>query len=99
LKAHAHRADDILTAIRIAKEFELRFSLDHCTEGYLIKDILREEGVSAIVGPMISDRSKIELRNASIKAPGILSNAGVKVAIMTDHPVVHYYLPLLLLEA
>lgn len=88
LKMHAHRADDILTAIRIAKEFGLRYTLDHCTEGYLIKDVLAEEGVHAIVGPMLSDRSKIELRSMSLKNPGILSNTGIKTAIMTDHPVI-----------
>jgi imidazolonepropionase-like amidohydrolase len=88
IKAHAHRADDILTAIRIAKEFDIRFTIEHCTEGHLIKDILVEEGVAAIVGPMLTDRSKVELRNMSIKTPGILSNAGVKTAIMTDHPCV-----------
>lgn len=86
LKAHAHRADDILTAIRIAKEFGVRFTLEHCTEGHLIADILVEEGASAVVGPYLTDRSKIELRNQTIKNPGILSKAGVKVAIMTDHP-------------
>jgi imidazolonepropionase-like amidohydrolase len=88
LKAHAHRADDILTAIRIAKEFELNLTIEHCTEGHLIKDILVEEGVTAIVGPMLTDRSKIELRNQSLKNPGELAKAGVKVAIMTDHPCV-----------
>jgi imidazolonepropionase-like amidohydrolase len=88
LKAHAHRSDDILTAIRIAKEFDLNMTIEHCTEGYLIKDILKEEGYPAIVGPLLTDRSKVELRNQSIKAPGILSKAGVKVAIMTDHPCV-----------
>lgn len=86
VKAHAHRADDILTAIRIAKEFDVRLSIEHCTEGHLIKDILLEEGVSAIVGPSLTDRSKIELRNQSLKTPGILAKTGVKVAIMTDHP-------------
>jgi imidazolonepropionase-like amidohydrolase len=88
IKAHAHRADDILTAIRVAKEFGLRITIEHCTEGHLIKDILAEEGVSAIVGPLISERSKIELKNLSLKVPGILSEAGITVAIMTDHPVV-----------
>ncbi len=86
LKAHAHRADDILTAIRIAKEFGLRITIEHCTEGHLITDILREENVSVITGPFLTDRSKIELRNLSVKAPGILSAAGIKTAIMTDHP-------------
>ena len=86
LKAHAHRADDILTAIRIAKEFGVRITIEHCTEGHLIKDILLSENVPAVVGPSLTDRSKIELRNQSLKTPGILSKAGVKVAIMTDHP-------------
>jgi imidazolonepropionase-like amidohydrolase len=86
LKAHAHRSDDILTSIRIAKEFGVKITLDHCTEGYLIKDILLEEGLPAIVGPMLVDRCKIEMRNMSLKNPGELSNAGIKVAIMTDAP-------------
>ncbi len=88
LKAHAHRADDIITAIRIAKEFDVDITLDHCTEGYLIKDILAEAGLPVIIGPMLTDRSKIELRNQTLKTPGILSKAGLKVAIMTDHPCV-----------
>ncbi|TYQ18030.1 UNVERIFIED_CONTAM: imidazolonepropionase-like amidohydrolase [Acetivibrio alkalicellulosi] len=85
-KAHAHRADDILTAIRIAREFDVNLTIEHCTEGHLIKDILQEEGVGTIIGPSLTDRSKVELRNLSLKTPGILSEAGVKVAIMTDHP-------------
>ena len=95
LKAHAHRADDILTAIRIAKEFGVRITIEHCTEGHLITDILLEENVNVITGPFLTDRSKIELRNQSIKAPGIISKAGVKTAIMTDHPCTPVqYLPL-----
>jgi imidazolonepropionase-like amidohydrolase len=88
LKAHAHRADDILTAIRVAKEFDLGLTIEHCTEGHLVLDVLVEEGVKAIVGPLISERSKIELKNLSLKVPGILSKAGIMVAIMTDHPVI-----------
>ncbi len=88
IKAHAHRADDILTAIRIAKEFDIRVTIEHCTEGHLIKDILLEEGVHAVVGPLLSDRSKVELRNQTVKTPGILAKTGVKTAIMTDHPCV-----------
>lgn len=88
VKAHAHRADDILTALRIAKEFNLDMSIEHCTEGYRIADFLKEENAKVIVGPLFSDRSKIELRNMTFKAPGILSKAGVKVAMMTDHPVI-----------
>lgn len=95
LKAHAHRADDILTAIRIAKEFGLKVTLDHCTEGHLIADIIAKEGCSAIVGPSFGYRSKFELKNLSFVTPGILNRAGVKVAIMTDHPVIPVqYLPL-----
>jgi len=88
LKAHAHRADDILTAIRIAKEFDLDLTLDHCTEGHLIADLLAEENYPAIVGPTFGHRSKVELKNKSFKTPGILNKAGVKVAIMTDSPVI-----------
>lgn len=88
LKAHAHRADDILTAIRIAREFDLDLTLDHCTEGHLIVDHLAGEGRPAIVGPSLSNRSKIELRNISFETPAILHRAGIKLAIMTDAPVI-----------
>ncbi len=88
LKAHAHRADDIMTAIRIAREFNVDFTIEHCTEGALIKDILKEQNISVVVGPLLTDRSKPELKNLSLKTPGILANAGIKLAIMTDHPVV-----------
>jgi imidazolonepropionase-like amidohydrolase len=95
LKAHAHRADDIMTAIRIAEEFGLRITLDHCTEGHLIADLLAAKGLPAIVGPSFSDRSKVELRNLTFETPGILAKAGVKIAIMTDSPVIpSQYLPL-----
>lgn len=88
VKAHAHRADDILTAVRIAREFNLDITLDHCTEGWIIADILKEYGYDVILGPILTDRSKIELKNQTLKAPGILANAGVNVAIMSDHPCV-----------
>lgn len=87
-KAHAHRADDILTAIRIAKEFGVRLTLEHCTEGHLIAHHIKDEGLTAVVGPSFGHRSKFELKNLTFDTPGILSKAGVKVAIMTDHPVV-----------
>jgi imidazolonepropionase-like amidohydrolase len=94
-KVHAHRADDMFTAIRIAKEFNIRLSLDHCTEGHLIVDELVEEGYPVIVGPSLSERSKIELRNLTFDTAGILSNAGLDVCLMTDHPVIPIqYLPL-----
>lgn len=95
MKAHAHRADDILTALRIAKEFNIDMTIEHCTEGHLITDILLEENISVITGPFLTDRSKIELKNQSVKSPGILSGAGLKIAIMTDHPCTPVqYLPL-----
>lgn len=85
---HAHRADDIFTAIRISKEFGLRYTLVHCTEGYLIADELKKEGVTAIVGPNLCDRSKPELTSLSFVNPARLSEAGIMVAITTDHPVI-----------
>ena len=87
LKAHVHRADDIFTAVRIAREFNLRMTLDHCSEGHLIAQELAKEGFPAIVGPDLSSRSKIEVQNVAFKTAGILSAAGVKVAVTTDHPV------------
>lgn len=95
LKAHVHRADDILTAIRIAKEFGLCLTLDHCTEGHLIAQEIQKAGVPAIVGPTLSSRNKIEVQNMDFKTPGILQKAGVTVAITTDHPVTRIqYLPI-----
>lgn len=87
LKAHVHRADDIFTAIRIAKEFGVDMTLDHCTEGHLIADQIRESGFPAILGPDFASRSKIEVQNAAFKTAGILYQNGITVAITTDHPV------------
>lgn len=84
---HCHRADDICTAIRIAKEFNLKYVLVHCTEGSLIADILASEGACAIVGPNLSDRSKPELLNQTYQNPALLAKEGVKIAITTDHSV------------
>ena len=88
LKAHAHRADDICTAIRIAKEFGVKLTLEHCTEGHLIADYIVESEVAAQVGPTFTSRSKIELANKTFDTPAILSKKGVKVSIITDHPVI-----------
>lgn len=88
LKAHAHRADDIFTAIRIAKEFDVRITLEHCTEGHLIADYIKNENLAAVVGPSFGSRSKFELKNLTFDTPGVLSKSGVKIAIMTDHPVI-----------
>ncbi|NLY53518.1 MAG: amidohydrolase [Firmicutes bacterium] len=87
LKAHAHRADDIFTSIRIAREFDINITLDHCTEGHLIVDHLVKEGLPAIVGPSFGHRTKFELTNKDFVTPGVLARAGLKVAITTDSPV------------
>ena len=95
LKAHVHRADDIFTAIRIANEFGLDITLDHCTEGHLISESIAESGFPAIVGPSLASRSKDEVSRSDFKTAGILQKAGVLVAITTDHPVSRIqYLPL-----
>ena len=95
MKAHVHRADDILTAIRIAKEFGLGLTLDHCTEGHLIASEIKASGFPAIIGPTLSSRNKIEVQNMDFKTPGILQDAGVLIAITTDHPVTRIqYLPI-----
>lgn len=87
VKAHVHRADDILTAIRIAKEFDVKMTLDHCSEGHLIAKEVADSGLPAIVGPDFTSRNKIEVQNMAFKTAGILQRAGVLVAITTDHPV------------
>ncbi|HYE69702.1 MAG TPA: amidohydrolase, partial [Anaerovoracaceae bacterium] len=95
LKAHVHRTDDILTAIRIAREFDLDLTLDHCTEGHLIAEEIKASGFPAIIGPTLASRSKIEVQNMDFKTAGILHEHGVKVAICTDHPVSRIqYLPI-----
>lgn len=95
LKAHVHRAEDILTAIRIAKEFDLELTLDHCTEGHLIAEKIAESGFPAIVGPSLASRTKDEVSRSDFKTAGVLRKAGVTVAITTDHPVSRIqYLPL-----
>ncbi len=94
MKIHAHRADDILTAVRIAREFGIDYSIEHCTEGYLIAEHLKRDGVKVILGPLLSERSKIELRNLTYEAPRKLAQAGIEFALMTDHPVIPLqYLP------
>ena len=95
LKAHAHRCDDIMTAIRIAKEFDVKLTIEHCTEGHLIVDELKAAGVPVAVGPTLTNASKLELLNKSWTTPGILAAAGIPVSIITDSPVIpQQYLPL-----
>lgn len=85
---HAHRADDIATAIRLSEEFGYRLVINHATEGYLLADVIAERGIPCIVGPMFHTRSKVEVRNRNLANPGKLASAGVTVALTTDHPVV-----------
>jgi imidazolonepropionase-like amidohydrolase len=95
LKAHAHQADDIFTALRIAREFDVNITLEHCTEGHLIADELAEENVMMAVGPTLGHATKFELRNKSWTTPAVLSEAGCHVSITTDSPVIpQKYLPM-----
>ena len=95
LKAHAHRSDDIMTALRIAREFNVRITIEHCTEGHLIVNELKEADVPVAVGPTLTNASKLELLNKSWTTPGILASAGLLVSIITDAPVIpQQYLPL-----
>ncbi len=95
LKAHAHQANDIYTAIRIAKEYGLKLALDHCTDGSLIADDLAKEGYPVAVGPTLSHATKFELKNKSFTTPGDLARAGCQVSIITDSPIIpQQFLPL-----
>lgn len=95
LKAHAHQANDIFTALRIAQEFNVKLTLEHVTEGHLIVDELKDEPVPMAVGPSLTHASKFELRNKTFETPGILAAAGCQVSIITDSPVIpQQYLPL-----
>lgn len=95
LKAHAHQANDIFTALRIAQEFNVKLTLEHVTEGHLIVDELKDEPVPMAVGPSLTHASKFELRNKTFETPGILAAAGCQVSIITDSPVIpQEYLPL-----
>lgn len=88
LKAHAHRADDIFTAIRIAKEFDVKLTLEHCTDGALIAEELAAEGYPCAVGPSLGHPSKLELNHKSFETPGTLAKAGCQVSIITDAGVI-----------
>ena len=95
LKAHAHAAEDILTAVRIAKEFDVKLTLEHVTEGHLIAEELAAINVPLAVGPTLTNASKFELRNKSWTTPGVLAAAGCQVSIITDSPVIpQEYLPM-----
>ncbi|MBG6182400.1 imidazolonepropionase-like amidohydrolase [Arthrobacter sp. CAN_A214] len=87
-RQHAHRADDIATAIRLADEFGYDLVLDHGTEAHLLADVLAERGTPVLIGPLFTTKSKVELRGRSIANPGKLAAAGVEISIITDHPVI-----------
>ncbi|HUT80432.1 MAG TPA: amidohydrolase [Candidatus Bathyarchaeia archaeon] len=89
LRAHAHQANDIISAIRLAKEFNLKICIDHCSEGHYIIDFLKENNIPAVVGPTLSFKSKIETRRKTWKTLGILHKEGILVALTSDHPVTH----------
>ncbi len=86
VRIHAHRADDIISALRFADEFQLDVRIEHCTEGHLITEYLRERNLKVTVGPTLTRRSKVELKNKSWSTYTHLTNAGVEVSITTDHP-------------
>jgi len=88
-RIHAHRKDDILTAIRLSEEFGFDLVIEHGTEGYLIADYIRSKGVPLVIGPLLSSRSKVELKNLSYESVRILNETGVLTALMCDHPVIH----------
>lgn len=88
VKIHAHQLDDIFTAMRIIKEFNLNATIDHCTEGYLFPDVLKEYNQKCIIGPVFGNKSKYELKHKSFDSAKVLHDNNIEFAIMTDHPVI-----------
>ncbi len=88
LRIHAHRADDIMTALRIAEEFQIEISLEHCTEGDKVAELIAAKGIYAAVGPTMSAKSKVELKDLGYHTPVALAKAGVAFSIISDHPII-----------
>lgn len=88
VKIHCHQTDDIVTAIRISEEFGLNSTLEHCTEGYMIADVIKKHNKQVVLGPTLTSKSKHEVRNLSFKSASVMKKHGVEFALMTDHPVV-----------
>ncbi|WP_243259056.1 amidohydrolase [Clostridium sp. 'deep sea'] len=88
LRVHCHRHDDIVTVVRISKEFNIKVSIEHATEAHKIADFLAENQIPIVVGPSITTRSKVELTDRSLKTAGICASKGVPVSLMTDHPII-----------
>lgn len=87
IRAHAHRADDIVTAIRLAREFDVDIIIEHGTEAHLIPDVLAKEGVPVVLGPLLTAKQKVEMRDSRLEAPYVLQQYGISFAFMSDHPV------------
>lgn len=95
LRAHCHRADDAMTVLRIAQEFDIDVTIEHATEGYKVASEFAKHGVPIMVGPTLSASAKIEMRDSSLATPALCAAAGVKVALITDHPIIPvWYLPI-----
>lgn len=95
LKVHVHRADDIVTALRISDEYGIKITLDHCSEGLNLIDEIKKRKVPAVIGPTMTFRRKVETKNKSFKTPGVFAEEGILTAITTDHPVTNIqYLPI-----
>ncbi|MDR1379507.1 MAG: amidohydrolase [Synergistaceae bacterium] len=92
-RVHAHRADDIVTAVRICKEFNLKFSVEHCTEGYKILDYLKENGIDCVVGPLTMSLSKMEIWGCKLETPGLMEKAGINFCLTEDTASDIKYLP------
>lgn len=88
VKVHAHQADDIVTAVRICEEFNLNYTIEHCTEGYLIPEFLKKHNVKCILGPTLGEKSKYELKAKSFVSAKVLNDNEIDYAFMTDHPVI-----------
>lgn len=94
-RVHAHRHDDIVTAIRLCEEIDVNYTIEHCTDGHLIPEYLGKKKVTAMVGPGLSTATKVETANFTDENPVILAQEGVKVCLITDHPFLNcrYFLP------
>ena len=88
VKFHVHKANDIMTAIRIAKEFGLKGTLEHCTEGYMLVEEIKNAGLMPILGPVVGGKGKMELAGKRFDTPAVLEDAGISFAITTDSPVI-----------
>ncbi|MDR3332825.1 MAG: amidohydrolase [Synergistaceae bacterium] len=93
-RIHSHRADDVVTAIRVAKEFNLQFSIEHCTEGYKILDFLKENKVDCVIGPLTMGLSKMEIWGCKLETPGVMEDAGINFCLTEDTSSGTKYLPI-----